>query len=111
MHICDHAMHRSLCAAAYQAPLGTSVNLKEVLLNEKCAITVALAAATKVFSIKAAAFRQLLQDYPGLQQALFKDMSQQLTLSQATLQVLLPHHCCLSSNTFHLQGSGEYSPE
>lgn len=71
---------------AYQAPLGTSINLKEVLLNELCSTTTALAAATKVFSIKAAAFRQLLQDNPDLQQTLFKDMSQQLTLSQATLQ-------------------------
>lgn len=77
------------CAAAYQAPVGTGINLKEVLLGETCSSTISLAAATKVFTVTATAFRQVLQDNPGLQQALFKDLSQQLTLSQATVQVTL----------------------
>jgi len=67
--------------------------LKEVLLHETCSSTISLGAATKVFTVKAAAFRQVLQDNPGLQQALFKDLSQQLTLSQATVQVTLPASC------------------
>ncbi|KAL0019848.1 hypothetical protein WJX79_006536 [Trebouxia sp. C0005] len=71
---------------AYQAPVGTVINLKEVLLHETCSSTVSLAAATKVFTVKAAAFRQVLQDNPGLEQALFRDLSQQLTLSQTTVQ-------------------------
>ncbi|DBB11723.1 TPA: hypothetical protein ACH3X3_005889 [Trebouxia sp. C0006] len=71
---------------AYQAPVGTGINLKEVLLGETCSSTISLAAATKVFTVTATAFRQVLQDNPGLQQALFKDLSQQLTLSQATVQ-------------------------
>lgn len=76
-------------SAAYQAPVGTVINLKEVLLHETCSSTVSLAAATKVFTVKAAAFRQVLQDNPGLEQALFRDLSQQLTLSQTTVQVTL----------------------
>lgn len=73
-------------AEAYQAPVGTSINLEEALLNETCSTTISLAAATRVSTITAVAFRQVLQDHPQLQQALFKGLSQRLTLSQATVQ-------------------------
>ena len=79
----------SVYIAAYQAPLGTSINLEEALLSEPCSTTISLAAATKVFTITAKAFRQVLQDHPQLQQALFKDLSQQLTVSQANVQVTM----------------------
>ena len=84
-----HITRSFLCVhnAAYQAPVGTSINLEEASLSESCSATISLAAATRVFTITAVSFRQVLQDHPQLQQALFKDLSQQLTLSQANVQV------------------------
>lgn len=80
---------KSLCAdAAFQTKAGRTINLKEVLLGESCSSTIALAAASRVFAIKAAALTQMLQDNSQLQQRLLKDVSQQLAASQATSQVL-----------------------
>lgn len=75
--------------AAFQAEAGRAFNLRELLLGEVCTSTVALAAASQVFSIESAVFKQMLQNTPQLQQILIKDVSQQLAASQATSQVLL----------------------
>ena len=78
---------QSCHVAAFQAKAGRAVNLKELLLGDVCSSTVALAAASQVFSIKSAVLKQMLQDTPQLQRILFKDISQQLAASQATSQV------------------------
>ena len=67
--------------------------MQELLLGEDCSSTVALAAATRVFSVKSSVFKQMLQDTPQLQQILFKDISQQLAASQAASQVQWTWQC------------------
>ena len=83
-----HHNTNTLADAAFQVKAGRTVNLKEVLLGESCSSTVALAAASRVFAIKAAALTQMLQDDSDLQQTLLKQVSQQLAATQATSQVV-----------------------
>lgn len=71
------------------------------MLGEVCSSTVALAAATRVFSVKSAVFKQILQGTPQLQQILFKDISQQLAASQATSQVQCMWQCNSSALFFY----------
>ncbi|KAL3157783.1 hypothetical protein ABBQ32_012207 [Trebouxia sp. C0010 RCD-2024] len=71
---------------AFQAKAGRVLNLTELLLDETCTSTIALAAASRVFSIESAVLKQLLQNTPKLQQILLRDVSQQLAASQALSQ-------------------------